>query len=81
MPDFQVDTWYGVLTAAGTPSELIARLNRELVKSMQASDMSGRLEGMGVQPLASTPAAFGDFIANETAKWAKVVKEAGAKAD
>lgn len=81
MPDFQVDTWYGVLAAAGTPAELIARMNRELVKAMQAPDMRERLDGMGVQPLTSTPTAFGEFIASETAKWAKIVKEAGAKAD
>jgi tripartite-type tricarboxylate transporter receptor subunit TctC len=81
LPDFQVDTWYGILAPAGTPPEIITRLNRELVKAMQSSDMKERLDAMVVQPLTSTPEGFADMLKAETAKWAKVVKDSGAKVD
>ena len=81
MPEFEVDTWYGVLAPAGVPREIVARLNAELTKIMQSPDMRERLAGMGIEPLASTPGEFGDFIKAEAAKWAKVVKAAGARAE
>ena len=81
MPEFEVDTWYGVLAPAGVPREIVARLNAELTKIMQSSDMRERLAGMGIEPLTSTPGEFGDFIQAEAAKWAKVVKAAGARAE
>jgi len=81
IPEFEVDTWYGVLAPAGVPREIVARLNAELTKIMQAPDMRERLAGMGIEPLTSTPGEFGDFIKAEAAKWAKVVKAAGARAE
>jgi len=81
MPEFEVDTWYGVLAPAGVPREIVARLNAELTKIMQSPDMRERLAGMGIEPLTSTPAEFGDFIKTEAAKWANVVKAAGARAE
>lgn len=81
IPEFEVDTWYGVLAPAGVPREIVARLNAELTKIMQSPDMRERLAGMGIEPLTSTPGEFGDFIKAEAAKWAKVVKAAGARAE
>ena len=81
MAEFEVDTWYGVLAPAGTPREIVLRLNAELARIMQSSDMRERLATMGIQPLASTPGEFGDFLKTEIAKWAKVVKESGAKVE
>ncbi len=81
MPEFQVDTWYGVLAPAGTPRDIVARLNGELTKLMQTSDMRERLAAMGIEPLTSTPEQFGAFIKTEAAKWAKVVKASGAQVD
>jgi len=81
IPEFEVDTWYGVLAPAGVPREIVARLNAELTKIMQSPDMRERLAGMGIEPLTSTPAEFGDFIKTEAAKWANVVKAAGARAE
>jgi tripartite-type tricarboxylate transporter receptor subunit TctC len=81
MAEFEVDTWYGVLAPAGTPREIVLRLNAELARIMQSSDMRERLATMGIQPLASSPGEFGDFLKAEIAKWAKVVKESGAKVE
>jgi len=81
IPEFEVDTWYGVLAPTGVPREIVARLSTELTKIMQSPDMRERLAGMGIEPLTSTPGEFGDFIKAEAAKWAKVVKAAGARAE
>ena len=81
MPEFEVDTWYGVLAPAGTPGEIVARLNAELTRLMQSKEMRDRLATMGIEPMTSTPAEFGEFLKSEIAKWAKVVKESGAKVE
>ena len=81
MPDYLVDTWYGILVPAGVPREVLARLNAELVKMTQSKEMRDRLAGMGIEPLSSSPEQFGDFLRSEVARWAKVIRESGAKAD
>ena len=81
MPGFEVDTWYGVLAPAGTPREIVTRLNAEFTRMMQAGEMRERLMALGVQPLSSTPERFGEFLKAEVAKWGAVVKESGARAD
>jgi tripartite-type tricarboxylate transporter receptor subunit TctC len=81
MPEFEVDTWYGVLAPAGVPREIVARLNAELTRIIQSKDMRDRLATMGIEPLTSTPGEFGEFFKAEVAKWAKVVKESGAKVE
>jgi tripartite-type tricarboxylate transporter receptor subunit TctC len=81
MPEFEVDTWYGVLAPAGVPREVVARLNGDLVRIMRAPDMRERLATMGIQPLASTPEEFGEFLKNEVARWGKVVRESGAQVE
>jgi tripartite-type tricarboxylate transporter receptor subunit TctC len=81
MPEFEVDTWYGVLAPAGVPREVVARLNGDLVKIMRAPEMRERLAAMGIQPLASTPEEFGEFLKSEVARWGKVVRESGAQVE
>jgi tripartite-type tricarboxylate transporter receptor subunit TctC len=81
MPGFEVDTWYGVLAPAGVPREIVARLNAEFTRMMLAGEMRERFAALGVQPLTSTPERFGEFLKDEVAKWAAVVKESGARAD
>ena len=78
---FEVDTWYGVLAPAGVPREVVARLNAEFTRMMQAGEMRERLATMGIVPLTSTPEQFGEFLKAEIAKWAAVIKESGARAD
>ena len=80
-PGFQSGIWYGVIAPAGTPPEIIARLNTELVKIVRTPDFLQSLAGEGADPVASTPAYFGDFIKKETARWAKIIKEANIKAN
>jgi tripartite-type tricarboxylate transporter receptor subunit TctC len=81
LPDFEVTTWYGLLAPAGTPRPIIARLNSELVRSMQAPDLKERLAGMGTDALTSTPEEFATYIGREIAKWGDVVRKAGLQAD
>ncbi len=73
---FQSGIWYGVVAPAGTPTEIIARLNTELVKIVRGPDFVLGLAAEGAEPVASTPEYFGDFIKKETARWAKIIKDA-----
>ena len=78
--DFVVPIWYGILAPAGTPREIVNRLNSEILKALASADMKQRLAASGVEPLTSTPEQFADFIKSEIARYAKVVKDAGIKA-
>jgi len=79
--DFEVTTWYGILAPTGTPRPIITRLNAEIVRIMHAPELRDRLAAMGTDPVTSTPEEFADLIKREIAKWGKVVREAGLKAD
>ena len=81
LPNFEVTTWYGVLAPAGTPRPVIARLNAELARVMHAPDLKDRFAATGTEPRTSTPEEFADYIQQEIAKWGRVVREAGLKAD
>jgi tripartite-type tricarboxylate transporter receptor subunit TctC len=74
--DYIVKLWYGILAPAGTPAPLIGRLNSEIVKAIHSPDLKKRLEEAGVEPLTSTPEEFAKFIAVETPRYAKIVKDA-----
>jgi len=74
---FDVTVWNGVCAPAGVPAPIIAKLNTQLMKALSSPDLRSRLEQMGVDAQSSTPAEFTAFIKSETAKWAKVVKDAG----
>jgi len=81
LPQFEVTTWYGLLAPAGTPRTIIARLNAELGRIMHDPTLAQRFAATGTEPLTSTPEEFGDYIKQEIAKWGKVVRAAGLKAD
>jgi len=81
LPDFEATAWYGVMAPAGVPKEIIAKLNSEMVKILKSPDMRQRLLEMGSEVVAGSPEEFGRFIKTETAKWGKVVKDSGARAD
>jgi tripartite-type tricarboxylate transporter receptor subunit TctC len=81
LPNYEVTTWYGVLAPAGTPKPIIARLNAEIVRVMHAPDLQERFAATGTEPRTSTPEEFADFIRQEMAKWGKVVRAAGLKAE
>jgi tripartite-type tricarboxylate transporter receptor subunit TctC len=79
--DFEVTTWYGIMTPAGTPRPIVSRLNAELVKIMHAPDVKERLAAMATDPLTSTPEEFAAYLKREIAKWGDVVRKANLKAD
>jgi tripartite-type tricarboxylate transporter receptor subunit TctC len=77
--NFVVDIWYGILGPAGLPANLVSRLNTEINKALAAPDMKEKLLGAGIQPVGNTPEQFASFIKSETARFAKVIQEAGIK--
>ncbi len=79
LPGFDVRGWYGLLAPAGTPREIIQRINTETARAIREPDARERLYSIGSEPLANTPEEFAAFIQNEMAKWAKVVKAVGVK--
>jgi tripartite-type tricarboxylate transporter receptor subunit TctC len=74
--DYIVRLWYGILAPAGTPANLIGRLNSEIAKAINSPDLKKRFTEGGVEPLTSTPEEFAKFIAVETPRYAKIVKDA-----
>jgi tripartite-type tricarboxylate transporter receptor subunit TctC len=81
VPDQESDTLTGVVAPAGTPAEIIARWHDEIVKLVAQPDVKQRLQELGFESVADTPAQFGDRIKVEIAKWAKVVHDANIKAE
>jgi tripartite-type tricarboxylate transporter receptor subunit TctC len=81
VPGYEVNVWFGILAPAGTPKEIVARLNAEMVRIMRSPEVADRFAKAGVEVVASTPEFFGDFVKGEVARWAKVVQDAGIKAD
>ena len=79
-PDIQFDNWFGVFVPAGTPGEIITRLNREIAKSMALPDVKERLVALGFEPVGNTPEEFATQIKIELEKWVKVIRAANIKA-
>jgi tripartite-type tricarboxylate transporter receptor subunit TctC len=79
VPGYESTTWFGPLAPAKTPREIVAKLNAELVKTLQRPDVKKRFANDGIEALSSTPDQFGAYIKAEIERWAKVVKEAGVK--
>ena len=73
-PRFEAQSWVGVLAPAATPRNLIQRLNAEVVKTLGAPEVKERFNLQGYETVASTPAHFGEWIRNESAKWGKVIR-------
>ena len=81
-PAFETGSWQGILVPAGTSKEVVERLYAVSVKTMQAREVRERLAHGGVEVVTSaSPAAFAEFVADETARWGKAAKEAGATVD
>ena len=79
--DFTGSTWAGMLAPAGTPREIVQRMNAEINKLLATDDIKARLDAMGTFVGGGTSEDFNRFIAAETAKWSKVIKAAGVTAD
>ena len=78
---FDVSTWFGIFAPAGTPPDVVAKLNGEIVRVLRTNDMRERLALLGAEPIGNKPDEFAAFIKTEIPKYAKVVKASGAKAD
>jgi tripartite-type tricarboxylate transporter receptor subunit TctC len=78
---FDAPAWNGVLVPARTPRPVIAQLHAEIVKDLKLPDVLERITALGFEPVGNTPEEFGVFLKAELAKWAKVAKEIGAKAE
>jgi tripartite-type tricarboxylate transporter receptor subunit TctC len=79
LPGFEVVGWYGVLGPAGLPKPVVTRLHDELVKVLNQPDMRERIVADGSEPVGNTPEEFRRFMRADLDKWAKLVKESGAK--
>jgi tripartite-type tricarboxylate transporter receptor subunit TctC len=78
---FNATSWFGLLAPAGTPKEVVAKLNAASVKALASPEMRERLAGQGADPVGNTPEQFSAFIKAEIEKWAKIVKASGARID
>ena len=78
---FSIDTWWGLVAPAGTPPEVVAKLNHAFVAALDSPDTRTRFATLLAEPVASTPDQFGAFMKSELAKYEKVVKATGAKVD
>jgi tripartite-type tricarboxylate transporter receptor subunit TctC len=76
---FDIGTWFGVLAPAGTPEPLVTRLNAEIAKIVKSPDFQQKMQGIGAEPMASTPQEFAKRIQDETVKFAKLVKDGNVK--
>jgi tripartite-type tricarboxylate transporter receptor subunit TctC len=77
LPGFEAVPWYGLFAPAGTPKELIAKLNQAIANGLRTTEMRQRLAAEGVEVVAGSPEEFGAFFLAEIDRWAKVIKQAG----
>ena len=80
-PGFDVSTWYGLMAPAGTPAEIVTRLNREVDRILTLPEVKEKLNSVGAEDGGGSPEQFGKFVRDEIAKYSKIVKEAGVKLD
>ena len=81
VPGYESVSWYGLFAPAGTPAEIIRKLNAETVAVLQTEDVRRRLTESGVLPVSSAPDAFAAYITAETARWGKLIRANGIKAE
>ena len=81
VPGFEATTWFAMFAPAGTPRDVVMKLNAEVLRVFKLPDVVDKLKGLGLEPWLSTPEELGAYQAKEIIKWAKVVKDSGAKAD
>jgi len=81
MPDFKAGTWNGLLAPAGTPQDVVTRLNGEILKATQLPEIRERLAALGMDPVTGSPTEFAALISTEVANWRKVIAATSARVD
>ena len=81
LPGYEVTSWFGVLAPKGTQAMVIASLNKSFVQVLNMPEAKERLVSLGAEPVGSSPQAFASYIKEEVARWGKVIKAAGIKAE
>jgi tripartite-type tricarboxylate transporter receptor subunit TctC len=81
LPGFEAISWWGIVAPAKTPGPIVNKLNQEIARRLELPEVKERFDRQGVVPQSSTPEEFSAYIKAEIAKWAKVVKDSGARAD
>ena len=81
LPGFEMSAWQGVVVPAGTSPEIVARLNAEVNRALQSADLRARLAAGGSEPLGGTSEQYAAYIRSELGRWAKVVRDSGARLD
>jgi tripartite-type tricarboxylate transporter receptor subunit TctC len=81
LPGYEASSWGGILAPAGTPKDIIAKLNEAINVALKDDDVRAKLTGSGMQIQGGTPQEFAKFIDNEIAKWGKIIKEANIQAE
>ena len=81
VPGYEASTWYGIGAPKNTPAEIVDKLNKEINAGLADPKIKARLADLGGTVLRCSPADFGKLIADETEKWAKVIRAANIKAE
>jgi len=80
VPGYEATNWWGIVAPAGTPAAVVEKLHKELAVVLTSDETRSRFAAQGASVVQMSPAEFGQFIGSELAKWGKVVREAGIKA-
>lgn len=81
VPGYEVQAWNGIVAPAGAPKEVVAKLNRAIVEIVATKEFRDRISAQGFEPESSSPEEFAELIQRDILKWAKVIKDSGAKPD
>jgi tripartite-type tricarboxylate transporter receptor subunit TctC len=79
VPDYEIAGWFGILAPAGTPPAIAQRLRDEVARAVSAPDVIAQLDSQGMQPLASQPKEWHDYMLLELERYAKIIKDANIK--
>jgi tripartite-type tricarboxylate transporter receptor subunit TctC len=78
---YEINNWYGLFVPAGTPADVIQRLNADTIRAVQRPEVRAKLISAGMEPSWNTPGQFAAYIKSENVKWSKIVRDSGAAAD